>query len=207
MSAIIFDFDGTIADTFETVVQIFYDLTGRHEKVSPKEIERLRSMTLLHAAEELHVRPWKMPFLLMRGRRRMSKQMTHVYAHRDVPAVIKKLHAEGHQLFIMSSNSTHNIKLFLKKHDLTAEFVEIYGSVGLLNKSKVLKKVIKRNNLDANDTWYIGDEIRDVVGAHHADVRVMAVDWGYNTADILKTYNPTKLLHIPIEIIAVLEES
>jgi len=207
MSAIIFDFDGTIVDSFETIIQIFYELTGRHDSLPPDEIERLRGMTLLAAAEELRVQRWRMPFLLMQGRRRMTKRMKEIKLHEDMTETIQKLHAEGHQLFIVSSNSRKNIVEYLEHHNLTVEFVEIYGNAGLLDKAHILKKVLKRNKLDANDAWYIGDEVRDIVGAHHAGVKIMAVTWGFNTAEILNKHNPNQLITTPTEIIRFLEET
>jgi phosphoglycolate phosphatase len=207
MSAIIFDFDGTIADSFEEVLRVFYDMTGRKEALDPAKIERLRGMSLVHAAEEIHVRPWLMPLLIMRGRRRMGRRMEHVHAHKGVPEIIKKLHNEGHQLYIVSSNSSWNIQKFLGRHDLAYEFVNIYGGVGLLNKGRALKKVMKKNRLDKADTWYVGDEVRDIVGAHNAGIPIMSVSWGFNTDEILKAHNPTILIDKPEEIISILEET
>jgi phosphoglycolate phosphatase len=207
VAAIIFDFDGTIADTFEAVIGIFQKLTGNNDPVDPVEVERLRGMSLMHAAEDLHIRPWKMPFLLLRGRRQMGKQIKSIQAHREMPETIRKLQHEGHQLFIVSSNSTRNIQTFLRQHDMAYEFVRIYGGAGLFNKGRLLKKVLRQNRLEVTDSWYIGDEVRDIVSAHAAGLRVMAVGWGYNTPEILEAHNPTKLIRAPAEIITVLEES
>ena len=206
MAAIIFDFDGTIADTFEDVVRIFHDLTGRHEALPADEIERLRGMSLMHAAEELHIASWKIPLLLIRARRRMNKKMATVPAHKGTVEIINKLQAEGHQLYIMSSNSKRNIRIFLQRHGLAYEFVEVYGGAGLFNKASILKKIVRQNRLNPDETWYIGDEVRDIIGAQHAGLRIIAVAWGYNNAAILSAHHPTKLLHAPSEIIDALEE-
>lgn len=207
MSAILFDFDGTIADSFETIVSIFYEVTKREVKLDDAEIERLRGMSLVDAAEELRIPHWKTPFLVFRGRRRMSKLMLHIAVHRGIPDTVRKLQAEGHQLFILSSNSTKNIKLFLDKHHMTNEFVNIYGGVGLLGKARAIKAVIKQNSLDPNDTWYIGDEVRDIVGAYRAEIPIMSASWGFNTAEVLAAHNPTVLINTPAQIITVLEET
>ena len=207
MSAIIFDFDGTIADSFEVIIGIFYEVTKREVVIDDAEIERLRGMSLVQAAEELRIPPWKMPFLLFRGKRRMSKQMTHIAVHRGIPETVRKLQAEGHQLFIVSSNSEKNIRIFLDKHAMTNEFVSIYGNVGLLGKARILKKVLHKNSLDPQDTWYVGDEVRDIVGAFNADLKIMSASWGFNTAEILAAHNPTVLIKTPNEIITTLEEA
>ena len=206
MAAIIFDFDGTIADSFEAVVRIFHELTCRHEPIGLAEIERLRGMSILQVAEELHIQPWKMPFLLMRGRRRMNRRMGGITAQPGVPGVVRKLYEEGHQLFIVSSNSQKNIRLFLRQHHMNKEFVKLYGGVGLLGKSKMLKKVLRRNKLDPGNTWYVGDEVRDINGAHQAGLHVAAVAWGYNTVDILREHQPNRLIETPAELLDFLEE-
>ncbi|HXR49702.1 MAG TPA: HAD-IA family hydrolase [Verrucomicrobiae bacterium] len=207
MAAIIFDFDGTIADSFETVVQIFHELTGRKERLSPEAIERLRGMSLPQAAEELGVRPWRMPFLVMVGRRRMGKRIAQVRTHPGVPETVRKLYAEGHQLFIMSSNSEKNIRLFLKQHHMLKEFVSIYGNVGLLSKAGVLRKIRRRNRLGSDTCWYVGDEVRDIEGAKLAGIKVIAVTWGFNTAELLRGHQPTVLVNAPTELLQVLEEA
>ncbi|HEY5442247.1 MAG TPA: HAD-IA family hydrolase [Candidatus Saccharimonadales bacterium] len=205
MAAIIFDFDGTIADSFETVVGIFHELTGRHDPLPQDEIERLRGLSLLHAAEELHVHLWKMPFLLMRGRRRMTQSMSVIQPYPEVPAVIRKLYDEGHQLFIVSSNSTKNIQQFLRQHYMGREFVSVYGGVGLLGKARMLKRVLRRNKLDPKTVWYVGDEVRDITGAREAGLRVAAVTWGYNNAKILSEHQPTRLIKSPDELLKLLQ--
>jgi len=206
MAAIIFDFDGTIADSFETLVGIFHDLTSRERHLSPEAIERLRGMPLHSAAGELGIRPWRMPFLVMRGRRRIGKKIGQIKAHPGVSDAIRRLHAEGHQLFIMSSNSEKNISTFLKQHHISKEFVRIYGSVGLLSKARVLRKIRRQNRLGSDTCWYIGDEVRDIEGARLAGIRMIAVTWGFNTAKLLEAHKPTATADKPEDLIRILEE-
>lgn len=206
MAAIIFDFDGTIADSFEMAVQIIGELTGLHKNsLPPEEIERLRGLSLHGAIEELHIKPWKVPFLLMRGRRRMGKQISKISAQPGMPEAIRKLYAEGHQLFLVSSNSENNIRSFLKQHHMSREFIKIYGGAGLLGKVRQLRKIRRHNRLAGDDCWYIGDEVRDIVSAHEAGIRVVAVTWGFNTAKLLESHNPTAMASTPKELLNILE--
>lgn len=205
MSAIIFDFDGTIADSFDFVVKLFYEL--QHQGPLPAdEIERLRGMSLVKAVEDLQIPSWKIPFLLWRGRRQMSRHIRDIQPCAGMSEVISKLYDEGHQLFIVSSNSTSNIQKFLLHNDMNTEFVNVYGGVGLLGKARILEKVIRKNNLDRETTWYVGDEVRDINGARLAKVHIVSVGWGYNTAAILEAHKPDKLVHSATELFKVLEE-
>ena len=200
---IIFDFDGTIADSFETVIGVFHELTHRDETLPPDEIERLRGMSLLHAAEELRVQPWKMPFLMMRGRRRMTKLIPSIATFAGLPKIIRQLYAEGHNLYIMSSNSAQNIQLFLQKSEMHTDFIKIYGNVGLFNKARVLKRIMRHNQLGLDETFYVGDEVRDIEAAHHAGIKIVSVAWGYNNQQVLAAHKPDFLANRPVELLKI----
>ena len=206
MSAIIFDFDGTIADSFDEVVRIFYHMRRNQAPLSTAEIERLRGMSLVQVVEEIHIPPWRLPWLLMRGRRQMAKYIMSTQPCKGVPEIIKKLYDEGHQLFIVSSNSSTNIQKFLVHHDMNTEFVGVYGGVGLLSKARILEKVIRINRLERASTWYVGDEVRDINGARQAKIQVVAVTWGYNNVQILEAHKPDHLVKTPGELLKILEE-
>jgi len=205
VSNIIFDFDGTIADSFTVVVNTFFKMTGRTQKVSASEIKRLRGLPMLRVARELDVRIWRIPILLRRGRRMIRSQMNQIEPFAGMPEVIRALQADGHRLYIMSSNSVQNIQLFLQEHDLNREFIRIYGSVGVLGKARVLRKIVRHNRLDIADTYYVGDEVRDVAGAKHAHVKAVAVGWGYNSAHILRMHHPGYVAKKPNDILNFFE--
>lgn len=202
--AIIFDFDGTIADSFEAAVQIFYQLSGHHQVLPPEEIERLRGLSLLHAAEELHVHPWKLPFLLARGRRRIGRHIDQIAVQPGMPGVIKQLHAEGHQLFILTSNSSRNVLRFLEQHQMKGYFQGVYGSVSLFGKKKALRRLLRRKGLASNDTLYIGDELRDIEAAQALNIPIIAVTWGFTGRARLKAEQPTGLVDKPSQLLAVI---
>jgi phosphoglycolate phosphatase-like HAD superfamily hydrolase len=201
MSNIILDFDGTIADTFEIVVGIFHELTHRNEVLPSDEIERLRGMSMLHAAEELRIQPWKMPLLMLRGRRRMTKRMLDIHTFPELQKVVRGLHSEGHNLYIVSSNSVQNIQLFLKRHEMHKDFIKVYGSVGLFDKAGAIKRIMRRNRLKRSETVYIGDEVRDIVAAKRAGIKIAAVTWGYNDKAVIAAHEPDFLVNEPIELL------
>lgn len=206
MAAIIFDFDGTIADSFEVIVDIFEHITKRPERLSEKQIAELRGYSLQTVAERLHIPRWRLPFLLTRGRRMMSRRIDEVPVFEGVPKIFEELQAEGHELFIVSSNSSRNIKKFLKRHHLYTYFTDIKGSTGLLGKSRAIKSVVRANSFDIKDCVYVGDETRDILAAKTINMRIIAVCWGFANAEFLQSLHPTALAHEPQDIIRILEE-
>lgn len=190
MKTVIFDFDGTLADTFVTSVRIFEKLTKRLQPFSDEEILRLRGLTMLHLVRELRIRPWRVPWLLVRGRKQMRKQMESIIVFEGIEDILRQLQAADVPVFIMSSNSPGNIRRLLRRLGLEQYFTHIYGNVGLFGKAKMLRHVIARNKLVPADTFYVGDEGRDVEAAKRVGVRSVAVTWGYNTHELLASHHP-----------------
>src|SRR4051812_30382316 len=124
MGNLIFDFDGTLADTFPLVVDITYDITHA-PRLRPEKIERLRAVPLLEAVRGLGGKPWDIPFLILLTRRAMRSRMNEVHAFRAIPAAIKGLHAAGHRLFVLSSNREGNVWAFLAQHGLDDYFDDV----------------------------------------------------------------------------------
>lgn len=200
MKTLIFDFDGTLADSFELVMDIAYELTGV-ERLSKKEEARLRKLPLLKAAREVRVPMRQVPRLLIKGRQMMLERINEVHPFKGIPEVLHALHAADYHLLVISSNSEKNVRTFLRTHKLESFFDGVYGSASLFNKAGSLRKVLKRNRLQAADCFYIGDEVRDVVAATRASIEPVAVAWGYQAPEALAKYHPYALLKEPSELL------
>ncbi len=112
-----------------------------------------------------------------------------------------------HNLFIVSSNSSRNVIEFLKEHRLGGIFVDVEGSVSLFDKEKALSKLLAKNSLVARETWYIGDEIRDIDAAAAVKLRSIAVTWGFTDRAVLSEHQPTALAEKPTDIMTILNDS
>jgi phosphoglycolate phosphatase len=204
---VIFDFDGTIADSFGVIIEVFEKLTKQPRKLSQAELDELRDLPLLSIAKKLGLSNWQIPFLLYRGRRMMANRLPEIQPFAGIPEVIEKLHAEGHELFIMSSNSQRNIKKFLKTYNLNTYFVDVKGGVGIFSKPRALRGLLRGNNLEVSNTFYIGDETRDVEAAQQVGTRSIAVLWGFARDEKLVALNPTATATEPSDIVRILEEA
>jgi phosphoglycolate phosphatase len=202
---VIFDFDGTIADSLALAIHIFEQLVRGGKPLSPSEVERMRGMSLIHAGMELRIAPWKLPFLLAKGRRMMRRQIDTVQAFEGMPELVRALRQDGHKLYIMSSNSVQNIRPLLKRYKLDKDFIKLYGGAGLMGKANVLRRVLRRQKLERATTYYVGDEVRDIEAAQKAGVKIISVVWGYNNEAILRKHNPDFVVEQPADIRKVLK--
>jgi phosphoglycolate phosphatase len=201
---IIFDFDGTIADSLPLVVNMVNHWLKKRHPIDEAELKRLRNLPIHKVIEELEIPPWKAPSLLVRGRMEMTRHINDVPIFDGIVDAINQLKAEDHTIYIMSSNSTKNIRKFLKHHGLYDDFKRIYGGIGIFGKTKALKKVMRDNKLSSKNTFYIGDEVRDVHAAHKAKVSSVAVSWGYNGVQLLSSEKPTAIAKVPADLVKIL---
>lgn len=206
MAAIIFDFDGTIADSFDAIIDIFEHITNRPEKLTEDEMTELRGYPLEIVARRLKIKWWRIPFLLSKGRRMMSHRMADIPVFEGMGKVIEELHAEGHELFVVSSNSRRNVRKFLKQHHLYKYFVDIRGNAGIFGKSGILRRLAHANSFHIDECVYIGDETRDVLASKAIDMRVIAVTWGFASRSFLAEMRPTAMADKPQDIVRILEE-
>lgn len=207
MRTIIFDFDGTIADSFKLAVDIFNELMKRDRAVTAKEVEALRGLPSREIIKKLGIPWYRLAYLAMRSRRIVHSRLDEVKPFLAIGPILHELHAQGHQLFVVSSNDSQNIDRFLTDHDMRQFFDKIYGNVGIFSKAKVLRKITREQSVGKLDCVYIGDEVRDVHAAQKVGMPVIAVTWGYNREKPLKDARPQLIVRKPQELIEACNSS
>lgn len=197
MRAVIFDFDGTIADSFGTVIAIAYHLTKKEQLANLDQVKLMRdnNASLMQAIKSLNIPKWQWPWLIQRGRRLMAQQIHQVPAFPGLDHVLRDLSQSKFQLFIISTNSTANVERFLLEKGMLPYFDRIYGGAGLFDKDKTIRKVLKQEGLESTSAVYVGDEVRDILAAKKLDMPCIAVSWGYNSAELLASYAPMVVAH------------
>jgi len=133
----------------------------------------------------------------------MHQRIDEVKTFPGLHDVLGQLHARGHQMFVMSSNSQQNVEHFLRTHNLENYFDDVYGGIGLFSKTRALRKIMHRNKLRPEDCYYIGDEMRDVQAAKKARMRAVAVAWGYNSDEALRKQAPFALAQQPSDFLTI----
>ncbi len=191
MKHVIFDFDGTIADTMPHVLEIAEEVTGRI--IDRTEVERLRNMSITAILKEYKIPLYRIPKYLLQGKKLLAKRGTKIEPVGDLQAVLHELKNSGYDLQIVSSNSAPIIVKFLRRHKIEKYFSSVHGNVGLFSKAQALKKIIKKQEYSIKDCVYIGDELRDIEAARKIKMLVIAVTWGFNGEKLLKSTRPDAL--------------
>ena len=205
MAAVIFDFDGTISDSFEYIAGYLVRASG-YEGDMKERLADLRGLSMVAIARRQGHSWLSLPRLFMRGRLEMRNSVPKLEPIKGMPEVIRKIHAEGHELFILSSNSVVVLHKFLHRHKLHTYFLELYGGVSLFGKAPAMRKLMKDQEFEAKDCVYVGDELRDVEASKSVGIRVAAVSWGFAKTSDLENLKPTALVHTPAQLLSFLEE-
>lgn len=206
MKTIIFDFDGTLVDSFDVITGIIHKLTAKKITLTDDQVESLRELTVRDIANYLGVKRYKWPFLVSIGRKEMNKQIDYIKLHPGIENCLRRLKKRNVQLYILSSNSKNNIEYIVNKFSLNNIFNKIYGGVGLLSKTRAIKSVMKKNKLKASDLIYIGDEVRDAKAAEAANVAFIGVTWGFNSSNLLKSQNAYEVVDDSKHLIKAIED-
>lgn len=198
---IIFDLDGTIANSFDILVEILNDIAKQFNlELSKNEITQLiRNENLKDIIKKFKINKIKLFFLLLKIKKKMRDKIININSVPEIKEMIKKLDNK-YTLILLTSNNKKNTEAFLKKENLNY-FSKKYFSSGLFNKNKMILKIIKENKYNLNEILYIGDEVRDIQSCKLANIDIVAVTWGFNSKELLQKYSPNYLIKKPSEII------
>ncbi|SMH59750.1 HAD hydrolase-like protein [Azospirillum agricola] len=198
---VIFDFDGTLADSFPWFVGVLNGVAGRYgfQPVRPEEMETLRGYDARRIMRHLRVPLWKLPFIASHMRRLMARDIDGIQLFDGVPAMLRTLTGRGVTVAIVSSNSVDNIRRILGPEN--AALVSRYAcGASLFGKPAKFRGILRDTGIPAADAIAIGDELRDIEAARRVGVACAAVTWGYTRGDALEAHRPDRLFRRVEEI-------
>jgi phosphoglycolate phosphatase len=202
---IIFDFDGTLADTLGALLRITNRLAPEfgYPQISDEQLTNLKYLSSWEIIKISKVALWKLPFLLKRVKEEFPGEVQSVKLFPGVIELLTTLKSQGYRLGIVSSNAEANIRSLLKQNQIEHLFEFITGA-STFGKGKAIGKIIRRYNCPKSDAIYIGDEIRDIQAARSIKIRVVAVGWGFNAPTALIDRQPDLLITKPQALINAL---
>ncbi|BAY91468.1 MULTISPECIES: HAD-IA family hydrolase [unclassified Tolypothrix] len=204
-TVIIFDFDGTIADTVDALVSIANRLAVEfgYVPITQQELALLKNLTSREIIKYSGISVFKIPFLVKKVKGELKDKIHEFQPIPGIKEALIKLKAEGYSLGIITSNSKDNVNEFLKINELDTLFDFIYSGVTIFGKKTIINNVLKQRQLKPQQVIYVGDETRDIEASKKANIQVIAVTWGFNSPEILAKQKPDFLIHHPSELLTV----
>ena len=193
---VIFDFDGTLADSFPWFIKMMDVVTERFNltKIDKDNLSELRKLDSLSFLKHLKIPLYKLPKISTFMRNMMSENIEEIKMFDGIENMFHELKKVGHKIAIVSTNSKENIIKVLGDEliNMNDHFV---GGVSVFGKESKLKKVLKLSGIDKKDAIYIGDELRDIHASKKLGMACGAVAWGVNDADALAALSPDEMFY------------
>jgi phosphoglycolate phosphatase len=202
---LLFDFDGTIADSFRLVMAILDDLRPHYNLplLSDSELYAMRGLPIPVIFKNLGISIFKLPGIIHHAKKSMNLRLNELKPITGMPKVLQQFQSMKIPMALLTSNSSENVLPFLNKHEINI-FEWFDFDVNLFNKSRHIRHQIHKRNLLEHNCIYIGDETRDIKAAQDNKIPVIAVTWGLQPGALLEKHHPYYLLDTPENLLRLI---
>ena len=201
---VIFDFDGTIADTLSPVVEIINEHAHEFgiDGIDKFEVRKFRNLSITYLVKEFKFNVIHLQKLVSMIKRQLPKKLEKIKIFEGMSEVFTQLKDNKVQLGIVTVNNVKTVTDLLTDEQ-EKQFDFIFSTRSLFGKHKELNRIAKNYDLAKEYTLYIGDEVRDIEAARKSGFKIAVVTWGYNSAELLEKHAADYLLHRPAQILDI----
>ena len=187
----IFDFDGTLADSFPFFVQVINQLAEQQgfKKVDLDLVPTYRQYGAKQLMEQVGMPAWKLPFVVRSFTSLMRQNAANISLFEHIDELLLYLANRHVTLAIVSSNSHENVSRILGPAN-TKLISQFECGVSIFGKPARLQKVLKKAGIPCHEVIYVGDQVADLEAARKEQVAFGAVSWGYGTIESLREHLP-----------------
>ncbi len=200
---IVFDFDGTIADSIDLGFRIFnriapeYNMRQIDEEIK-KEIVTKHPQELL---KKYGISNLKVITLLLRLRKEFTQHIDEITLISGMEQALHDIKTAGLRIGILTSNSVANVRKVLDKYKLSSIIDFVYSGKSLFGKDKVIRSMLKKEDISPDNVIYVGDETRDVEASKKVGIPVVAVPWGFSSRLALEAALPSEVADEPAALL------
>ncbi|HSK79677.1 MAG TPA: HAD hydrolase-like protein [Thermoanaerobaculia bacterium] len=111
----LFDFDGTLADSFSWFLSVVNRLADEHRfrRMEEHEVESRRGLAARQMVAHLGVPAWKLPRIARGMRQHMAREIGQIQLFPGVDELLSELSRRGIRLAVVTSNSIDNVRQVL----------------------------------------------------------------------------------------------
>lgn len=200
----IFDFDGTLADSFPFFLSVFNRIADEHgfRHIDHAHVERLRHYGTREMMREVGMPAWKLPLAAATFKTLMRENAGQVRLFPQVDHALRELARDNIKLTIVSSNAEDNVRQVLGP-ELAPLISQYECGMSIFGKTARIRKVLKRAAMAPGAALYIGDQTTDADAARRAGVAFAAVHWGYAPIEALRKVAPEHEFDLPASLAAI----
>ncbi|KRM54330.1 HAD hydrolase-like protein [Lacticaseibacillus sharpeae] len=204
-----FDFDGTIADSEQGIVNgIKYMIN----KVGVSELTDAQYRDWIGPSLAYSINKY-FPELDERGVRHAIHMYQEYYnaqgiyelkVYSGVPETLAQLQAAGYQLAVASSKPEHMIERIAAHFELGDLFSGLYGASKdertRVTKTDVLAYALQEMHADKPESLMIGDRFTDIEGGRNNAIKTLGVTYGFGDLAELRKAGASEIINTPAEL-------
>jgi phosphoglycolate phosphatase len=197
----IFDFDGTLADSFPFFLSVFNIIADRHgfRRIDIGKAGQLRHYGTRRMMEHVGMPAWKLPAASRTFMAMMKDSAGAIALFDGIGGALRHLHAQGVTIAVVSSNSEENVRTVLGP-ELAALVSQVECGMSVFGKASRIRAVLKRCGAGPGEAIYIGDQGTDAEASRKAGVAFGAVHWGYAPIEALREHGCAQEFITPLDL-------
>ncbi len=193
IQGVIFDLDGTLADTLDVCIEAFQYAIAQHtgRRLSPTEVVALWGPTEEGVLREAVGPEWEQSvetFLT-------EYERLHVSVPEPFPgirALLEHLVDVGIPIGVVTGKGLRSTRISLEVLDIEGFFEAVEaGSIDGAVKAEKIAHIVNQWGVAPEAVLYVGDHPHDAVNAHRAGTRAVGAAWSHHTdVDALRRSRP-----------------
>jgi phosphoglycolate phosphatase len=200
---LLFDFDGTIADSLRQGLEHYNALAEQYGFLPVRNVEAARQMSTRSFFKAHRIPLRRLPKLYREFMSLQRAEMHRVQLCEGVCEVLSVL-SRRFRLGILSSNSEENIRTCLRANQAEEHFDFVRSHPRIFGKHTSLRKILKQEGLRREEVVYVGDEVRDAEASSRVGVAFCGVTWGIHSGRQLEAHGARYLANRPSDLLKVL---
>jgi len=198
---VVFDFDGTLADSAEWFWRILPDVTTafRLKPLDLAQRDALRELPARALMAKMGVRWWQLPGIARYARRRMHAEAGTIALFDGVAGMLARVRGADVRVAVVSTNSEANVVRILGD---AALHIDYFGcGAPMFGKKRYTRRAMRAIGAAPARTLCIGDELRDADAARAVGANFVAVGWGYTLPSAFQAAGHAAPLASPAEVV------
>ncbi|GKW47477.1 pyrophosphatase PpaX [Planococcus sp. NCCP-2050] len=211
INTLLFDFDGTLLDTNELIIQTFIAVLGEHfpGRYEREDILHFIGPSLEQTFESIDV---ERAVELTAQYRAINKQLHDelITEYDGVTETLRLLKARGIKMAIVSTKRSANIKRGLALMGIDEVFEHIISLDEVKNPKpdpEPILLALEKLGASKDEALMIGDNYHDIEGGKNAGVRTAGVAWSIKGEAFLASYEPDFMLQHISDLLELTKEA